>query len=100
MVKGDTAFLSLPKVKILNPDFIDEARTRTFYEKGVWNEEANEALYQKARKAMLRRNLTAAQTALAAENIRRQFESMFVSFGYKEVVFCPNPIKRIPKSRV
>lgn len=96
VVNGDTAFICLPKVKVLNPDFIDEARTRTFYEKGTWNEEANEALYQKARKAMLRRNLTAAQKTLAAENIRRQFESMFVSFGYKEVVFLPEPYKKNP----
>lgn len=96
VAKGDTAFICLPKVKVLNPDFIDEARTRTFYEKGTWGEGANEILYQKARAAMLRRNLTAAQTTLAAENIRRQFESMFVSFGYKEVVFLSEPHKKNP----
>ncbi len=96
VARGDTAFICLPKVKVLNPDFIDEARTRTFYEKGTWGEGANEVLYQKARAAMLRRNLTAAQTTLAAENIRRQFESMFVSFGYKEVVFLSEPHKKNP----
>ncbi len=87
--KGDTAFLRLPKVKLLSPEFIDEAKTKTFYEKGSWNERTNEALYEKARKAMLRRNLTSAQMNIAADNIRRQFEAMFLSFGYKTVIFLP-----------
>ena len=87
--KGDTAFLRLPKVRLLSPDFIDEAKTRTFYEKGSWNESASEALYEKARKAMLRRNLTSTQMNIAAGNIHRQFEAMFLSFGYKTVVFLP-----------
>lgn len=90
----DTAYLCLPKVRLLNADFIDEARTRTFYEKGTWSESASQALYDKARKAMLRRNITGAQMQLAAENIRRQFESMFLSFGYRQVVFLPKPYER------
>ena len=87
--KGDTAFLRLPKVRLLNPGFINEAKTRTFYEKGSWNESASEALYEKARKAMLRRNLTSTQMNIATDNIHRQFESMFLSFGYKTVIFLP-----------
>ncbi len=87
--KGDTAVLRLPKARLLNTNFIDEAKTRTFYEKGSWNERASEALYEKARKAMLNRNLTSAQMNVAADNIHRQFEAMFLSFGYKAVVFLP-----------
>ena len=32
--KGDTALLKLPQITLLNPEFIDEARTRTFTESG------------------------------------------------------------------
>lgn len=87
--RGDTALLRLPKVRLLNPRFIDEAGTRTFYEKGTWNERVNEVLYEKARKAMLRRNLTSIQINFATDNIHRQFESMFLSFGYKTIIFLP-----------
>ena len=49
----------------------------------------NEVLYEKARKAMLRRNLTSIQINVATDNIHRQFESMFLSFGYKTIIFLP-----------
>ena len=87
--RGDTAFLRLPKVRLLNTRFIDEARTRTFYEKGNWDERVNEVLYEKARKAMLARNFTSTQINVATDNIHRQFESMFLSFGYKTIFFLP-----------
>lgn len=87
--RGDTAVLRLPRAKLLNPEFIDEARTRTFYEKGHWNADVNIALYHKARRGMLRRNLTPQTLATATRNIEAQFESMFLAFGYKAVEFVP-----------
>lgn len=86
-VRGDTVVVRLPRVRLLNPDFIDEARTRTFYERGQWGAEANRALYEKARRAMLRRNLTAAQLGMAADNVRRRLRETLMAFGYADVEF-------------
>lgn len=86
-VRGDTAVVRLPRVRLLNPDFIDEARTRTFYERGRWGAEANRALCEKARMAMLRRNLTPAQLGMAADNVRRRLRETLMAFGYGDVEF-------------
>lgn len=90
---GDTAVLKLPPVTLLNPDFIDEARTRTFSEKGTWNAAVNEVLYRKARSKMLRRSFGTEQREQAERNIAAKFESMFRAFGYKHVEIVPNEDK-------
>lgn len=84
--RGDTAFLRLPPVVLLNPEFINEARTRTFSENGKWDAAVYEALYQKARIKMLQRSFGIQQRQQAQQNIEEKFESMFRAFGYKEVV--------------
>lgn len=89
-VQGDTVVVRLPKVRLLNPDFIDEAHTRTFYERGQWGAAANRALYEKARRAMLKRNLTASQLNIAADNVRRRLREVFLAFGYNDVEFVDN----------
>ena len=38
--RNDTLFLTLPKVGLLDRDFIDEARTKSFFESGSWKAEA------------------------------------------------------------
>lgn len=83
--KGDTAVLKLPPITLLNPDFIDEARTRTFIEEGDWNAETYEALYRKAREKMLRRSFGKGQRQQAAQNIAEKFRSLFLAFGYRHV---------------
>ena len=93
-VRGDTVVVRLPKVRLLNPDFIDEAHTRTFYERGQWGAAANRALYEKARRAMLKRNLTASQLNIAADNVRRRLREVFVAFGYNDVEFVDDDNNR------
>ena len=85
--RGDTAIVTLPPVSLLNPDFIDESRTRTFYEKGHFDAAVSDALYEKARRQMLSRSLTPSVMDQAGENMRQRFEALFRSFGYKQVVF-------------
>ena len=34
--KGDSISVLLPPIKLFDDDFIDEARTRSFYESGDW----------------------------------------------------------------
>lgn len=85
--RGDTAIVTLPPVSLLNPDFIDESRTRTFYEKGHFDAAVSDALYEKARRQMLSRSLTPSVMDQAGENMRQRIEALFRSFGYKQVVF-------------
>ena len=44
--RGDTIIMTLPKVKLLDKDFIDEARTKPFYESGTWRPADHEILYK------------------------------------------------------
>ena len=79
---GDTVFLTLPPVHLLSDQFIDEARTRAFYEKGTWDARAKEQMYQKAARQMKRRSLTPANFRQAEDNARRQLTTLFHSFGF------------------
>jgi hypothetical protein len=82
---GDTLRATLPKIGLLDRNFIDEARTRSFYESGRWTARDREAMYQKAHRQMLKRCLTPANLKTAEENAKAQFEQMFRSMGYKVV---------------
>ena len=84
--KGDTAVLNLPAVGLLDNHFIDEARTRTFYESGTWTAAERESLYQKARTQMLKRCLTKANLLTARRNSTAHFSQMFFNFGFKFVI--------------
>ena len=85
-VKGDTVTARLPKVKLLDNEFIDEARTQSFYESGKWKAQDREALYKKARRQMLKRCLTSANLKTARENAESQFRQLLQSMGYKNVI--------------
>ena len=82
LAHGDTVSVTLPGVRLLSDRFIDEARTRSFYESGDWSAAAKEALYHKAANAMKRRCLTPANMRKAEDNAREQFTSLFRSFGF------------------
>ena len=98
-VQGDTLQVTLPKVGLLDKDFIDESKTKPFYESGKWSPQAHDALYRKARNQMLYRkarnqmllhcltkdNLTAAQS-----NAETQIKNLFIQLGYKNVVLYFN----------
>ena len=84
-VHGDTIEVVLPKVRLLDDDFIDEARTKSFYESGKWDNAAREALYQKARRQMLRTNLTPATLQTAQSNAHTHLTHFFHSFHFPHV---------------
>lgn len=85
-VSGDTATAVLPKVGLLDKDFIDEARTKSFYESGSWRESDREALYKKAYRMMLQRCMTPSNLKAAEENAEAQFRKMLLALGYKTVI--------------
>lgn len=82
---GDTVVMTLPPVTLLDNDFIDEARTRPFHESGRWSQTDRDALYDKARRAMLRRGLTKANIDAAQENGEVQMRGMLESMGFRHV---------------
>lgn len=88
--------LRLPAITLLDTLFIDEARTRSFYEKGSIPPEAREQLYRQARQAMLRRLLTPANLQAAEENARSQFTHIFAAMGFKkiDITFIPDSLNK------
>ena len=83
--EGDSVSLSLPPVALLDRDFIDEARTKPFFETGTWKPEDREALYRLAHKNMLTHGLTKENLATAEDSAREQITSLMKTMGYKKV---------------
>ena len=84
-VKGDSLEVVLPKVGLLDKDFIDESKTKPFYESGKWSPQAHDALYQKAHRQMLTHCLTPENITAAQSNAESQVSNLFKSLGYKNV---------------
>ncbi len=81
-VEQDTIVATLPPIKLLDKNFIDEAKTQSFYQSGSWDAQAREQLYQKAYKVMLRRCMIPSNIKSAQENASRQFYHLLTSMGY------------------
>lgn len=94
--QGDSIQVLLPPIRLLDEDFIDEAKTRSFFESGSWNAQAREALYQKAYHAMKQRCLTPQNIRSAEDNACAQFFKMLTGMGYENVRVR---IQRTPRQR-
>ena len=82
---GDSITMTLPAIGLLDKDFIDEARTKPFYESGSWTAEDREALFKKAYRMMTQHCLTKENLQAAEANGQEQFRNMLQSMGYKHV---------------
>lgn len=82
---GDSLSVTLPKVGLLDRDFIDEARTKSFYESGNWTPKDREALLQRAYQRMLRRGLTPQNIESAEQNGLAQVRQVLQGMGFKHV---------------
>ena len=85
MVSGDSLQMTLPKVGLLDKDFIDEAKTKSFYESGKWSNKDREALYQKAYRQMIQHCLTEENLEAARTNGETQMHNMMQQLGYKNI---------------
>ena len=95
-VQGDTATLRLPALRLLDRNFIDEARTRSFYEQGSWDAQAREEMYQRARATMIQRAMTPENIKEAEKNARHQVEALFRSLGYSVIKITIEPSSSHP----
>ena len=85
-VENDSIVVAtLPNVELLDRNFIDEARTQSFFESGSWSADDKEKLYNIAYKKMLKRCFTKENIATAENNAQQQFEKMLKAMGYKNV---------------
>lgn len=84
-VSGDTARVALPEIALLDDNFIDETRTKAFFESGTWTDADRKALYEKAHRQMIARCMTPSNMRSARENALRQVHSMMESMGFKTV---------------
>lgn len=85
-VQGDTVTLSAPPVGLLDQNFIDEARTKAFYESGKWQPKDREALYHKARHQMLAHGLTPENLRHAEQNADTQLRQMMKAMGFQNII--------------
>ena len=88
--RGDTVVATLPRVTLLDSNFIDEARTKAFFESGNWKPAAREALYRKARRQMLKHSLTRENLATARQNADAQLRQLLRSMGYNNITITWN----------
>ena len=82
---GDSITVTLPQPGLLDKDFIDEARTKSFYESGKWSHQDREKLYQKAYRQMLNHSMTKENLQHARENGEEQFCRMMKTMGFEHV---------------
>lgn len=84
-MKGDSLTATLPPIILLDNNFIDEAKSKSFYEEGKWTEADRKALYSRAYEAMKKRGLSNANMQNARQNAIEQFTKLFYSLGYNKV---------------
>ena len=82
---GDSITLTLPKIELLDKEFIDEARTKSFYERGSWKPADRDALYQKAYRQMLSHSMTKENLQAAEANASQQMHDIMRALGYQHV---------------
>lgn len=82
---GDTVVVTLPKVGLLDKEFIDETRTKAFYESGRWTARDREALYRKANRQMLSHALTKQNLKTAEANAEDHVRQMMKAMGFNNI---------------
>ena len=83
--QGDSITVWLPHPTVLDNDFIDEARTKSFHESGRWTARDRETLYRRAQQRMLRYSVTPKTIEIARQNGDVQMRQLMQSMGYKHV---------------
>ena len=82
---GDSIEVTLPKIGLIDRDFIDEARTKSFHESGRWKAADREDLYKRACQKMLSHCVTPENIQVARQNGEEQFRRLMKSMGYEHI---------------
>ncbi len=70
--KGDSIKVDLPPVQLLDENFLDETRTKSFFESGKWTNADRKAMADRAKALMRKRCLTKENMDLAQKNAEAQ----------------------------
>jgi len=81
----DTLNVTLPAIGLLDDDFIDEARTQSFFESGRWTDKDRANMYRRAYSKMKSRCLTKENIKTAEKNAEMQFRKMLNSLGFEHI---------------
>lgn len=81
----DSIVCTLPPIRLLDHNFIDEARTQSFFEEGKWTGADRQAMYDRAYALMKKRCLTPANILTAQRNAKQQFRNLFKAMGFPNV---------------
>lgn len=83
--KKDSIVCTLPPIRLLDNNFIDEAKTKSFFEEGKWTGADRQAMYDRAYVMMKKRCLTPVNYQTARRNAKQQFKDMFKAMGFTNV---------------
>lgn len=78
----DSIVCTLPPIRLLDNNFIDEAKTKSFFEEGKWTGADRQAMYNRAYEMMKKRCLTQANISTAQRNAKQQFRDMLKAMGF------------------
>lgn len=81
----DTIVCTLPPIKLLDNNFIDEAKTKSFFETGKWTGQDRQAMYERAYLSMKKRCLSSSNITTAENNAQSQFFKMLKTMGFSNV---------------
>ena len=84
--KGDSIIVKLPPIGLLDTDFIDEARTQSFFQSGSWSEKDLATLYKRAYYNMKKLCMTPENLRSAEDNAVTQFHQLLRTMGFKNVI--------------
>lgn len=81
----DSIVCTLPPIRLLDHNFIDEAKTKSFFEEGKWTGADRQAMYDRAYAMMKKRCLTPANIYTARRNAKQQLKNMLKAMGFANV---------------
>ena len=81
----DSIVCTLPPIRLLDNNFIDEARTKSFFEEGKWTGADRQAMYDRAYTMMKKRCITPVNIQTAQRNAKQQFREMLKAMGFNNV---------------
>lgn len=84
-LEGDTVCADLPPVRLLGNEFIDEARTQTFYETGTWTAADRKRLYLKASRIMRQRVVNRDNLNKSSQQAEAQMDKLLHAMGFEHV---------------
>lgn len=85
--KNDTVIAFLPKVKLLDDYFLDEAATRTVFESGSFTPKDRQDLRDRAIKRILAKSERLEYRKTAQTNAKEQISNFLQQLGIKNIVY-------------